>query len=96
MEAQEADDAAQRLDRRPQVAECRRGKYTVDSNGSVMVRSRGLAPDNLTTVVLEVAMGGVPGSPGAGGGATTVPVLCNSGKNACDENNSTAAGVVAN
>jgi len=81
---------------RNDTADCRRGKYTLDSNGSVMVRSRGLAPDGLTTVVLEVAMGGIPGSPGNAGTAVVAPVLCNSGKNACDENNSTAAGIVVN
>jgi hypothetical protein len=81
---------------RNDTADCRRGKFTVDTNGSVVVRSRGLAPDNLTSVVLEVPMGGVPGSPASAGGATTAPVLCNSGKNACDENSSTAAGVVVN
>jgi len=81
---------------RNDTTDCRRGSYTVDTNGAVMIRSRGLAPDNLTTVVVEAAMGGVPGSPGTPGGATAIPVLCNSGKDACDENSSSVAGVVAN
>ena len=46
---------------RNDTAECRQGNYLNDANGSVRIRSRGLAPDNLTTVVLEVAMGGAPG-----------------------------------
>ena len=49
---------------RNDTAECRQGNYLNDANGSVRIRSRGLAPDNLTTVVLEVAMGGAPGGPG--------------------------------
>jgi hypothetical protein len=81
---------------RNDTAECRQGKYLVDGNGSVMIRSRGLAPDNLTTVVLEVAMGGAPGGPTTGTTTAVVPVLCNSGKNSCDDNSSTVSGVVVN
>lgn len=82
---------------RNDTAECRRGLYTDDTNGTVMVRSRGLAADNLTTVVVEVALGStppVPGTPGVSAGQP--PVLCVSGKNACDDNSSTVSGVVAN
>jgi hypothetical protein len=81
---------------RNDTAECRQGNYLNDANGSVRIRSRGLAPDNLTTVVLEVAMGGAPGSSGTGTTTSFVPVLCNSGKNACDDNTSTVSGVVVN
>ena len=82
---------------RNDTAECRQGQYTHDANGTVVVRARGVANDNLTEVVLEVVMGGtplVPGSPGTVAGEP--PVLCVSGKNACDDNSSTVAGVVAN
>jgi hypothetical protein len=81
---------------RNDTAECRQGKYLVDGNGSVLIRSRGLAPDNLTTVVLEVAMGGDPGAVIDGTSTAFVPVLCNSGKNSCDDNSSTVSGVVVN
>lgn len=82
---------------RNDTAELRMGKLTQDDNNTVVVRSRGVAPDGRTQVVVEVTMG--PGStpacatcpPVTGGG----PVLCNSGKNACDENSSTQAGIVA-
>jgi hypothetical protein len=81
---------------RNDTAECRQGKYLADANGSVMIRARGLAPDNLTTVVLEVAMGGVPGTGGSTTTTSSAPVLCNSGKNSCDDNSSTVSGVVVN
>lgn len=79
---------------RNDTAECRQGKYLADGNGSVVIRSRGLAPDNLTTVVLEVVMGGTPGGPSSTTTTAFVPVLCNSGKNSCDDNSSTVSGVV--
>jgi hypothetical protein len=82
---------------RNDTAECRQGQYTHDANGTVLIRSRGVAPDNLTAVVLEVAMGATPAVPGAPGVAAGLPpVLCVSGKNACDDNSSTVSGVVAN
>lgn len=81
---------------RNDTTECRQGKYLVDGNGSVMIRARGLAPDNLTTVVLEVAMGSAPGGATTPSTTSFVPVLCNSGKNACDDNTSTVSGVVVN
>jgi hypothetical protein len=52
--------------------------------------------DGRTTVVLEMTMGGgnsVNVQQGAGGIAA---VLCNSGKNACDDNNSVQNNVVVN
>jgi hypothetical protein len=81
---------------RNDTAECRQSNYLNDANGSVRIRSRGLAPDNLTTVVLEVAMGSAPGDTGTGTTTSFVPVLCNSGKNSCDDNTSTVSGVVVN
>jgi hypothetical protein len=81
---------------RNDTAECRQAKYLADGNGAVVIRARGLAPDNLTTVVLEVAMGGTPTSGGPSTTTVGAPVLCNSGKNSCDDNSSTASGVVVN
>jgi hypothetical protein len=81
---------------RNDTAECRQGKYLTDGNGSVVIRSRGLAPDNLTSVVIEVSMGGTPATPGTTTATSSAPVLCNSGKNACDDNSSSLAGIVAN
>lgn len=82
---------------RNDTAECRAGRFTDDTNGTVMVRSRGVAADNLTAVVLEVALGATPAVPGMPGvSAGLPPVLCVSGKNACDDNSSTISGVVAN
>ncbi len=82
---------------RNDTAECRRNMFTEDHNGTVVLRSRGLATDGRTTVVLEAALGpsnGTPPGPGASG--PQPPVLCNAGKNACDDNNSTQYGVVVN
>jgi hypothetical protein len=84
---------------RNDTAECRMGRFTVDSaaaggNQIVVVRSEGTASDGRTTVVLEMTMGPAAGGvnpPGMGGVA---PVLCNSGKNACDDNNSVQNNVV--
>ncbi len=87
---------------RNDTAECRLGRYLIDGraaggNQMVVVRSEGTAFDNQTTVVLEVVMG-------PGGARIPAPldvnpltgVLCNSGKNACDDNNSVVANVVVN
>ena len=82
---------------RNDTTECRGGQFTHDANGTVVIRARGLAADNLTNVVLEVALGATPAVPGAPGVAAGIPpVLCFSGKNACDDNSSTISGVVAN
>ncbi len=80
---------------RNDTAECRIGRYVTDQNGAVLVRSRGVAPDGRTTVVLEVLMG-PPTPPGAGGppSGPPPPELCSSGKNACDDNGSTLQGIV--
>ena len=81
---------------RNDTAECRQGAFTTDRNGSVVIRSQGMAIDNRTNVILEVTMGpsGGPGEPGTA--APAAPVLCNSGKNACEDNNSTQYGIVVN
>lgn len=82
---------------RNDASELRQGLYTSDTNLAVVVRSRGLAPDGRTNVTLEVTLGPSPSNPGAPGNpALTPPVLCNSGKNACDDNNSTQYGIVVN
>jgi hypothetical protein len=82
---------------RNDTAECRAGTYTTDGNGTVLIRSRGVAADNLTAVVVEVALGATPAVPGTPGVAPGVPpVLCFAGKNGCDDNTSTVSGVVAN
>ncbi len=66
--------------------ELRQGKLIDDDNNSVVIRSRGVAVDGRTEVVLEVTLG-------AGVNPPLVPTLCNAGKNACDENNSTISGI---
>jgi Tfp pilus assembly protein PilX len=82
---------------RNDTGEIRQGSPLHDSNGNVVVRSRGIAPDGRTQVVLEVSMGAgsTPGCKGCPPGSANPPVLCNSGKNACDENSSVQAGIVA-
>ncbi len=81
---------------RNDTGECRLGNYTTDANGTVVVRARGLGPDNRTTVILEAVMGPLPGAPDAPGSATYSPVLCNFGKDGCDDNSNTIGGLVAN
>jgi hypothetical protein len=87
---------------RNDTAECRLGRYLVDGtaaggNQMVVVRSEGTAFDNQTTVMLEVVMGPRGGGTTNGSGAGGVnQVLCNSGKNACDDNNSVIANIVVN
>ncbi len=80
---------------RNDTAELRQGQFTIDGNRAVVVRSRGVAQDGRTSVVLEVSLGRSPAAanmPGLGG--PPPPVLCNAGKNACDDNNSTQYGIV--
>jgi Tfp pilus assembly protein PilX len=79
---------------RNDLSDVRKGQYTVDTNGTFVVRSRGLAADGRTEVVIEATM--VPaallgGAPHAAG----MPAdRCRySGKNACDDNSSVLAGV---
>jgi hypothetical protein len=77
-------------------AELRQGRFLIDQNKAVVVRSQGMAMDNRTSVVLEVMLGKNPAAanmPGIGG--PPPPVLCNAGKNACDDNSSTQYGIVA-
>jgi hypothetical protein len=82
---------------RNDTAECRKGQYVTDTNQMVVLRSEGTAFDNRTVVVLEVVMGlaggGATSSSGAGG---VNQVLCNSGKNSCDDNNSVLNDIVVN
>jgi len=87
---------------RNDTAECRMGKFVVDgpvANGNqmVVVRSEGTGFDNRTLVVLEVVMGpkGGPGTGQTGAGGVS-QVMCNSGKNACDDNNSVINNIVVN
>jgi hypothetical protein len=86
---------------RNDTSECRMGRFVVDGvaaggNQVVVIRSEGVAYDGRTTVVLEMTMG----ASGAGGGAVGAggisAVLCNAGKNACDDNNSVQNNVVVN
>jgi hypothetical protein len=86
---------------RNDVAECRKGKFTIDGtaaggNQIVVIRSEGTAMDGRTTVVLEMTMGATGGSGGQQGAGGIAAVLCNSGKNACDDNNSVQNNVVVN
>jgi len=87
---------------RNDTAECRMHKYVADGpdvNGNqlVVLRSEGTSFDNRTVVALEIVMGpkggGTTNQSGAGG---VNQVLCNSGKNACDDNNSVINNVVVN
>jgi hypothetical protein len=80
-------------------AECRMGNFTTDGvavggNQVVVIRSEGTASDGRTTVVLEITMGAGTGGGGAQGAGGIAAVLCNSGKNACDDNNSVQNNVV--
>jgi hypothetical protein len=85
---------------RNDTAECRKGKYTIDgkaANGNqiVVIRSEGTALDGQTSVALEMTMGaGSSGEEQGTGGIASV--LCNSGKNSCDDNNSVQNNVVIN
>jgi hypothetical protein len=86
---------------RNDTAECRMGKFTVDGtaaggNQVVVIRSEGLANDGRTSVVLEMTMGGTGSSGAAQGAGGISAVLCNSGKNSCDDNNSVQNNVVVN
>jgi hypothetical protein len=85
---------------RNDIAECRKGIFTVDGeaaggNQTVVIRSEGTAIDGRTTVALEITMGAgtAAGAQGAGGISA---VLCNAGKNSCDDNNSVQNNVVIN
>ena len=74
--------------------EIRKGIYTADINESVVIRSRGVASDGRTNVVLEVTMlptSLVAATPGGAGGGLGDD--CVAGKNACDDNSSTQYGI---
>jgi hypothetical protein len=87
---------------RNDTADCRMGKYVsdgpdVNGNQVVVVRSEGTGFDNKTSVVLEVVIGPRGGGMTSGSGAGGVnQVLCNSGKNACDDNNSVINNIIVN
>jgi hypothetical protein len=86
---------------RNDIAECRMGKFTVDGlaaggNQVVVIRSEGTASDGRTNVVLEMTMGGGATNGTTQGAGGVAAVLCNSGKNACDDNNSVQNNVVVN
>lgn len=86
---------------RNDTAECRMGRFTVDGlaaggNQIVVIRSEGTAIDGRTNVVLEMTMGVGPGGGATVGAGGISSVLCNSGKNACDDNNSVQNNVVVN
>ena len=86
---------------RNDIAECRMGKFTVDGvaaggNQVVVIRSEGTASDGRTTVVLEMTMGSAGTSGAAQGAGGIAAILCNSGKNSCDDNNSVQNNVVVN
>lgn len=82
---------------RNDISDLRRGFFDSDTNNTVLVRSQGTSADGRTNVVLEVVLGPTPDVLPTGTTNTTVPPeLCNSGKNACDENNSTLSGIVVN
>ena len=74
--------------------EVRKGMYTNDDNDTVVIRSRGVASDGRTNVVLEVTMlptALVTATAGAAGGGLGDD--CVAGKNACDDNSSTQYGI---
>lgn len=81
---------------RNDTAECRMGNFTVDANQVVVIRSEALASDGRTSVVLEMTMGASATGGGASGAGGISAVLCNAGKNACDDNNSVQNNVVVN
>jgi hypothetical protein len=71
---------------RNDTGELRRGLPLTDNNGTVVIRSRGLAVDGRIEVVLEVTL-----SPDGPPPPTTR--VCYAGKNACDGNTSTVSGI---
>lgn len=81
---------------RNDTAECRMANFTVDANKVVVIRSEALASDGRTSVVLEMTMGATSTSGTAQGAGGISAVLCNAGKNACDDNNSVQNNVVVN
>jgi hypothetical protein len=81
---------------RNDTAECRMGNFIVDANKVVVIRAEALASDGRTSVVLEMTMGPTTTGGAAQGAGGISAVLCNAGKNACDDNNSVQNNVVVN
>lgn len=81
---------------RNDTAECRMGSFTADANKVVVIRSEAFASDGRTSVVLEMTMGATATSGTTQGAGGISAVLCNAGKNACDDNNSVQNNVVVN
>jgi hypothetical protein len=77
-------------------AESRMGNFVIDTNKVVVIRSEALASDGRTSVVVEMTMGVTAGAGTAGGVGGIAAILCNAGKNACDDNNSVQNNVVVN
>ncbi len=71
---------------RNDTGELRQGQPLADGNGTIVVRSRGLAVDGRIEVVLEATLS-------SEGAAAFVPGTCYAGKNACDGNTSTLSNV---
>ena len=63
-------------------------------NGSVIVRSEGVASDGKTRVVLEVTM--TPSLGAVKANNTPISALCAAGANGCDDNSSIQNGIVVN
>jgi hypothetical protein len=63
-------------------------------NGSVIIRSEGVASDGKTRVVLEVTM--TPSLGAAQASNTPMSALCAAGANGCDDNSSVQNGIVVN
>ena len=79
---------------RNDLAELRLADMTTDTNDTVVIRSRGVASDGRTNVVLEVTM--MPSGMVTNGvtpGSGLIASDCISGKNACDDNSSTQYGI---
>jgi hypothetical protein len=83
---------------RNDMSEIRQGFITTEDpanpNLTVVIRSRGVASDGRTNVVLEATMlptALVTNTPGASGGG--IGDECVAGKNACDDNSSTQYGI---
>jgi len=63
-------------------------------NGSIVIRSEGVASDGRTRVVLEVTMS--PGQGGVQAQNSPMSALCSAGASGCDDNTSVQNGIVVN
>jgi hypothetical protein len=72
---------------RNDTGELRRSQPLNDSNGTFVIRSRGVAVDGRIEVVLEATLSPDGSGPNTGR-------VCYAGKNACDGNSSTVSGIV--